>query len=271
MKPTPRQLAFTAVGAAVICCALLCLGVSIMVFMNPALAYDGNPYEDPAPWKVFLPGCFTSVVLLYVGCHILACRKSKLHWPAAVLTIARNSMGLLRKINPRVVFRWTLRTCLTLLILGSLLAGYALLPGSIEGNYNDPIAACACDSFNFIQYRDRRVISYSCGHQTAMWIGRYEQSGDGSVHILYRPADLSKPEMLIYRAFPHRLVTKFVRAYDGSVSWYFKRTLRGENMESCLNLEITTTTMHPDKSITTIHFDRDFRQLREEHKQPKRK
>jgi hypothetical protein len=269
MKPTPRQLAFTAVGAAVICCALLCLGVSIMVFMNPALAYDGNPYEDPAPWKFLLPGCFASLVLLYVGCHVFACRKSKLHWPTAVLTIARNSMGLLRKIKPRVVLRWTLRTCLILLILGSLFTGYALLPGSIEGNYR--FATCMCDSFNFIQYRDGNTVLYSCGHHSSDWIGRYEQAGDGCIHVFLRPADEAKPEILLFRAYPHRLVTRFVSADDGSSSWCIKRSLVGKAMETCLNQEITTTKIHPDRSITKTYFDRDFKQLREEHRQPKKK
>jgi hypothetical protein len=149
-------------------------------------------------------------------------------------------------------------------LLAGAVAGYAFLPGSIEGSYGGKSVKCMCDSTNFMQYRDGTGILYASGHPPAGYYYRYETGSDGSVLIYSVPMRPEETETLAFRAYPRRLLTKFVDVDSGESEWLWKLRHSAELKEVVSTQEIVKTRWLDDERVARTFYSSDLVELRTE-------
>jgi hypothetical protein len=153
--------------------------------------------------------------------------------------------------------------------LGLVAAVLVMLPGPIEGQYHGIGVGCGCDSFNFLQYRDGKIVSYMSAHPPARLIGRYSLNPDGSVDLYLRPFKDGETEEFVGRANPRLLLTRFVWS-DGETEWAFKCPKILTVRRTIETHEITSKILHDDKTITTTYYNSSLEPLRQETTPPKK-
>lgn len=114
-----------------------------------------------------------------------------------------------------------------LVILIFFIAGFfgvALLPGDIEGVY-DPmkfVSTMGCDCDQFLEFRGGRVVYHVMGSQSMQTL-RYEKQASGTVLLKMPPAKYGEEGLLLVKAEPHFLVTKFHDPESSESEWAWKR------------------------------------------------
>ena len=153
-----------------------------------------------------------------------------------------------------------------LLAVGAIVAGIALLPGTIEGSYRGLATPCMCDSVNFLRFHDGKLIMYSSNHPPANLVGRYEMNPDGAIDGYMFSCKEGVAEQKLFRATPHKLASGLEFAVIGFTGWYRKTPEEDKIRETINTQEIVLTITHRDGRIQNTFYDADFRILRSETK-----
>lgn len=168
--------------------------------------------------------------------------------------------------------RKTLRIPLRLTLRGAVLAlvsfGVGMLPGHIEGIYRGMGGLCGCNSVNFLQFRDGKVIMFSSNHPPAKLLGRYEARTDGSVSIFMGPYKEGESEKLSFTAIPRFGFSKFTSVDDNDGEWYWKSPVYGIVGKTIADQEISWSRIKADRTIVTAIYSSALEVLRTETKQP---
>ena len=159
------------------------------------------------------------------------------------------------------------------MLIGAALLGIGMLPGSIDGSYGAIAQSCMCDSNNFMQFRDGKLISYQSNHPPAQLIGRYETEEDGRVSVYMFPSKKGDPEKLIFRARPRLWFTSFEDKDGDESSWHRKTIFSNEVNSIVSDQEIELAQISDDeigRFVEKRYFDQSLTELRTEIVRPKR-
>ena len=138
------------------------------------------------------------------------------------------------------------------------------LPGSEEGIYRNRSMNCMCDSVNFFQLREGKVLSYASAHPPADLVGRYEIGDDGFVNIYINPPSAEKGESLFSRFKPRLLFTEFEKPDGNKNEWYLKLGASQEIERALKEHEIKSSVLRKDGTWENTYYDSSFRKLRVE-------
>lgn len=169
----------------------------------------------------------------------------------------------------RRVFKVLLRVSIGLGVLALLVVGIGMLPGKIEGAYQDLGQQCMCDSVNFMQFRDGKVILYRSNHPPANLIGRYVSSADGSVSVYLSSNREGEPETFLLTASPRLWATKFFGMDGDKVEWHRKKAVSGIMATTIRDHEIVSIMIQDDRSVLKTFYDSDLKEIRVETIPPK--
>ena len=151
-----------------------------------------------------------------------------------------------------------------------------MLPGDIEGIYRGMGGQCMCDSVNFMQFRDGKVIRFSSNHPPAQLFGSYEINADGSVAVFMLPNKEGESEKRIYTATPRLWFTRF-RREDGAnedwqwKDWRWKSPAFGTVKATIRDQEVSSLMIKKDRTVVETFYNSAFAEIRTETKQPKTK
>jgi len=95
------------------------------------------------------------------------------------------------------IFSILKRLAMGVIAMSALIGGIAFLPADIEGQYRDVGARCACDSVNFLQFRDGKILYYSSAHPPAEIIGHYVPRSDRTVEMYFDSSIDGRPDQLL--------------------------------------------------------------------------
>ena len=171
----------------------------------------------------------------------------------------------------RKKIRVLLRLAAGCAVLALLLLGIGMLPGSIEGVYKGMGTECMCDSVNFMQFRDGKVIMYGSGHPPADIFGRYESNADGSVAVYMLPYKDGESEELIFSATPRLWFTRFRSADGASGEWYRKSRVFGTVETIIRDQEVSSSMIMGDRTVVKTFYNSALEKVRTETIQPKTK
>lgn len=166
-------------------------------------------------------------------------------------------------LRPRVV---KVSSCL-LVVTGAFI-GIAFLPGKLEGVYGGHVA-CACGSTHLADYREGKMILHGLSHPPAEILCRYE-TDENNVSTIYslalRGGEEDRP---VLKAYPHLLITRFVKLDDGSGGWEWKRPIFGSPARTMRQQEITSSRLLADGTLVTTYYDAGLNPVRHETRPPR--
>jgi hypothetical protein len=171
----------------------------------------------------------------------------------------------------RNAIRILLRLGIGCAVLALLFVGIGMLPGDIEGIYRGMGTQCMCDSVNFIQFRDGKMIMFSSAHPPAVLFGRYETNADGSVAVYMSPDKEGESEKRIFTATPRLWFTRFKSANDASEDWQWKSPVFGTVKTTIRDQEVSSSMIKRDRTVVMTIFNSGLKEIRTETKQPKTK
>jgi len=171
----------------------------------------------------------------------------------------------------RKAIRVLLRVAFGCAVLALLFVGIGMLPGDIEGIYPGMGPQCMCDSVNFMQFRDGKVISYSSEHPPADLFGRYEIYADGSVAVFKSPYKEGESEERIFTATPRLWFTRFRSADGATKDWQWKSPAFGTVKTTIRDQEVSSLMIKKDRTVVTTFYNSALAEIRTETKQPKTK
>lgn len=165
-------------------------------------------------------------------------------------------------LRPRIGFRLTRRA--KKWVVGSLLAGtalfvgLALLPGEIEGVYDTFAFQCACDSKDYFELREGRMIFHSTGHPPSEIYGTYTRFADGRYEIRLLP-DKGKSEGVLFASVrSYLLVSHFRSPGDQSGEWCLKRPKFG-GVKALISTNKIRQRDWVEAGLRDTIYDHDFR------------
>lgn len=150
---------------------------------------------------------------------------------------------------------------LALFIVGSFL-GFAFLPGSLEGNYaGSSLHGVPEDqSYFFTRFEEGRGTAYMRDSSRATYCYRYDLNSDGSVSIYALPVRLRESEKLFRRAYPRRLLTKFVDPDTGDSEWHWKSPNTQSRRDVLATHQIQRFQMTSEDKFVRITYQPGFRE-----------
>lgn len=169
-------------------------------------------------------------------------------------------------MNRSKITRILLRGALSSAVLGLVFMVVALLPGSVEGTYNNFLWSCMCDGKHIMRLQRDTVVLYHENHLPARIWGRYETRADGVVEFYSAPWQEGEKEKLVMKGYPHLLVTKFVSEEEGRLRWEWKLPAIGQSAAMIRDQEITEDLPGRKGRLKRRVFDRDLKPLRHEAK-----
>lgn len=171
----------------------------------------------------------------------------------------------------RKAIRVLLRVTLGCVVLSLLFVGIGMLPGDIEGIYRGMGTRCMCDSVNFMQFRDGKVIMFSSAHPPADLFGRYETKADGSVAVFMSPYKEGESEERIFTATPRLWFTRFRSADGATEDWQLKSPAFGTVKTTIRDQEVSSSILKRDRTVVKTIYNSALKEIRTETKQPKTK
>ena|GEM_PF-1762538 len=180
-----------------------------------------------------------------------------------------HALIVLPEMKMRKTIRLLLRVAFGCAVLTILFVGIGMLPGDIEGIYRGMGTRCMCDSVNFMQFRDGKVIMFSSAHPPADLFGRYETKADGSVAVFMSPYKEGESEERIFTATPRLWFTRFKSADGATEEWQLKAPAYGTVKTTIRDQEISSSILKRDRTVVKTIYDSELKEIRTETKQPK--
>lgn len=168
-------------------------------------------------------------------------------------------------MKPSPPIRIVCRSVVASAVLGGIVFCVAeFVPGSVEGSYQGISSTAALDSVNFTNLRAGRMTDYYVDYPPARLSGRYEVGPDGVVNVYLTPLRIDEREILLFKAYPRLLHTRFVDQSDGKVYSSWKLPTWGAIGAAIRDQDICRHVIKPGETMRRLVYDPDYKLIRTE-------